>query len=180
MQQRGFTLIELIIVIVILGVLAVTAAPRFLDLGGNARSAAMQGIFGAVQSSTQIARAALLIQPNQTVSIEGVTVQFFDNDPSTSTGDAPAINGYPHAEEMCALIGLAAQDGNTAAANQVGTIGTQVAGDNISCNMNGTTNAITIRDDRAPEPDDCSVVYTESTAANVAPVVTLDVTGCQA
>lgn len=45
-NQRGFTLIELVVVIVILGILAVTAAPRFLNLQSDARISALQGMKG--------------------------------------------------------------------------------------------------------------------------------------
>lgn len=45
-QPQGFTLIELVVVIVILGILAVTAAPQFLNLQGDARRASLQGLKG--------------------------------------------------------------------------------------------------------------------------------------
>ena len=50
MQQRGFTLIELVIVIVILGILAVTAAPRFVDFQTDARIATLEGVEGGSYS----------------------------------------------------------------------------------------------------------------------------------
>jgi len=53
-QQSGFTLIELIIVIVILGALAVVALPRFIDLSEEAEQASAQGVFGAAQSAAAI------------------------------------------------------------------------------------------------------------------------------
>ena len=48
-RQGGFTLIELVVVIVILGILAVTAAPRFLNLQDDARDSALEGLKGAIE-----------------------------------------------------------------------------------------------------------------------------------
>ena len=52
--QRGFTLIELVMVIVILGVLAAVAIPKFVDLKGDAQTASTQGVAGALSSGTSI------------------------------------------------------------------------------------------------------------------------------
>ena len=60
-RQNGFTLIELVVVIVILGILAVTAAPRFLNLQNDAREASLEGLRGAVAGAMGISygRAAI-------------------------------------------------------------------------------------------------------------------------
>ncbi|MCS3456753.1 MSHA pilin protein MshA [Aeromonas sp. BIGb0405] len=77
-KQAGFTLIELVIVIIILGILAVTAAPKFLNLQDDARLAAANGVKASLQSASQLVYSKAAIQGIEStsgaVSIAGETI----------------------------------------------------------------------------------------------------------
>lgn len=85
-KQRGFTLIELVVVIIILGVLAAVAVPRFTDLSGDARTAAGKGVAGAISSGTSINYAARQAGNTTAVVLNAANV-------CTSTLMANFVNG---------------------------------------------------------------------------------------
>jgi MSHA pilin protein MshA len=65
-KQQGFTLIELVIVIVILGILAVTAAPKFLNLAGDAKAGTLNAVKASLQSANAEIYSKAILQNKQT------------------------------------------------------------------------------------------------------------------
>ncbi|EHK2924107.1 type II secretion system protein [Vibrio parahaemolyticus] len=96
-RQGGFTLIELVVVIVILGILAVTAAPRFLNLQDDARASSLRGLKGAIDGAAGITYGK--------AAVEGVEAL-----PSSNVEGIKTAFGYPTADADGlgkAVVGLA-------------------------------------------------------------------------
>jgi len=95
-KAKGFTLIELVVVIVILGILAVTAAPKFIDLTSDAKASVVEAVRGSINSAADMAHAKALVA-GQTALDGAISV-------GTSTIDLRY--GWPEASSMADLLEL--------------------------------------------------------------------------
>ncbi len=93
-KSTGFTLIELVVVITILGILAAFAVPKFIALDTQARIATINGLAGSVKSAASLARGMSMATGNaNVVTMEGQTVNLANNYPdSTNNGIPNAVN----------------------------------------------------------------------------------------
>lgn len=161
--QRGFTLVELVTVIVILGVLAAVAIPRFTDLQSKARAAKVQAVAGSMKSAVALTKASALANGHtcaatgEAVSLEGRSIALNHCQPQALSDFTTGVLGAANVESSDGwAVSITSGEGGGSAVDSVLVI--QLTG--------------------AATPATCSIRYRSAAAADSAATVVANVSGC--
>ncbi|WP_114327449.1 type II secretion system protein [Candidatus Colwellia aromaticivorans] len=150
MNSKGFTLIELVVVIVILGILAVTAVPKYIHLQADAQTSTLEGVKVSIQGASALAYSRSLVAGNQKLSTASVTL---------SDGTEIDVQyGYPTTNllDWQEVLDLDSSDFEMAISNSVLIIYP------VSLGVISSQSA------------DCIVTYQPATAMGVKPIITVN------
>lgn len=142
-KQQGFTLIELVMVIVILGILAAVALPKFADMGKNAKIASLEGALGAVKSASEIVHSQALVE-NKATTASGSSVTM------ERGGTIALVYGYPAESAIQSAAGLSSD-----------------------FSVDTSASPATISLASAATPASCKFTYTAAASATASPTISV-------
>ncbi|RUO75940.1 type II secretion system protein [Idiomarina seosinensis] len=171
-NQKGFTLIELIIVIVVLGILAVTAAPQFINFSSDARVSTVEGAKGSVKGAMDSVYARSLVDGSSGTA-SGSTVE-------TNGGSVSIVYGYPEAAAggIDIAAGLDASDWTLVAGSGTSAAAGNPAEGSVGFYPSSLESSDVDFSITAEDGDSCHLLYTEAEDESNKATVTTVTGGC--